>query len=485
MHVHLFTSLFHNSSPDDCFSDQSLDKEKQADKEINIVVSKNPETNDYEIEPIEDELSFDQGFFYAVRAIQELRRVRRMNGCSAGGGGSGGGSGNDTNNNKEDRVIIVGIAGPAGAGKTYLAKKLASVVHGVVISMNRFVRVERAMDQNFEDVSLVDFEAIKQLILHLKQGNSTIHVPKLSFQKRKVLGQHTIHLPPTGRVVFFDGLYALNKHVRSLLDLSISVSGGVHLDLLNRVMREVTPKKNTIEKITSIVFPMYKAFIEQDMRSAKIRITGNYNPVSTIADPLYVCRAKYDDIQVEIDHFLKEHAQEIESLGSHESRTKKFKDIYLYPPKYDPSSSNRSDRQKWIRIRNSNGQFYIYFYNEIMNSVVNVRPQLYFEISVKTLGGLLSLGYQIGAVIDRETTVIYDRDAVQITIERIIGGAYVQIKGKDRNKVMRFAEELKMSEHHIPQSFLYLHFRDLAIKRRNSAMQQEKNFALMDEESTR
>jgi len=437
--------------------DQSLESEKQANKEINIVISKDKQTNDYLIEPIEDELSFDQGFFYAVRAIQELKRVRAQ----------------DKNNTSCGNVIVVGIAGPAGAGKTFLAKKLSSVVHGLVISMERFVRVEQAIDQNFEDVSLVDFETLKNLIGRFKKGETPLTVPKISFQKRKVLGQHTVHMP-TGRVIFLDGLYALHKNIRSMLDLTISVSGGVHLDLLNRVMREITPKRNTIEKITSIVFPMYKAFIEQDMRSAKIRITGNYNPMNTIADPLYVCRAKYSDVHVEIENFLKQQLQTDSSTQSTESRTKKFKDIYLYPPKYDPSSSSRSDRQKWIRIRNSNGQFYIYFYNEMMNSVVNIRPQLYFEISVKTLGGLLSLGYQIGAVIDRETTVIYDKDAVQITIEKIMGGDYVQIKGKDRNKVIKFAEELKMSEHHIPQSFLYLHFRDLALKKKNA--RQERSY---------
>ena len=240
-------------------------------------------------------------------------------------------------------------------------------------------------------------------------------------------------------------------------------------------MREVTPKKNTIEKITQIVFPMYKAFIEPDTREAKIRIAGSYNPMTTIADPLYVCRAKYSDVREEIDAFIKEQTSlmsQQESKEVLELGKKKFKDLYLYPPKYDPNSGSRSDRQKWIRIRNDNGKFYLYFYNEMMNSVVNVRPQLYFEISVRTLGGLLSLGYQIGAVIDRETTTIYDRDGIQITVDRIMSTDYVQIKGKDRNKVIKVAERLKMTAHHIPQSFLYLHFRNLALKQKSSQQQQ-------------
>jgi len=438
-------SIVEEKIDSDLYDQSTEDDSRKASKEINIVVYKDEKTQQYELEPINEELSFDQGFFYAVRAIQELKRWRG-----------------------EDKVICVGIAGPAGAGKTFLAKRLAELVRGLVINMERFVRVENVIDQNFEDVSLVDFPAIQQILKKLKNGESA-ELPKVSFQKRKTVGKQLVQLPH-GRVIILDGLYALNKSIRGLLDLTISVSGGVHLDLLNRIMREVTPKKTTIEKITQIVFPMYKAYIEQDMKSAKIKIAGSYNPMNTIADPLYVCRAKFSDVHLEIEKFLEEQKNNNQN-GSNENlelRTKKFKDIYLYPPKYDPNSSIRSDRQKWIRIRNANGQFYIYFYNEIMNSVVNIRPQLFFEISVKTLGGLLSLGYRIGAVIDRETTVIYDRDGIQITIDRIMGTDYVQIKGKDRNKVIKFAEQLKMSEHHIPQSFLYLHFRNLALKRRNT-----------------
>jgi ATP-dependent protease Clp ATPase subunit len=67
-------------------------------------VYKDPKTNEYCMKEIEEELSFDQGFFYAVRAIQELKRWRN------------------------DALIAVGVSGPAGAGKTFLAKRLAEYV---------------------------------------------------------------------------------------------------------------------------------------------------------------------------------------------------------------------------------------------------------------------------------------------------------------------------------------------------------------------
>ena len=59
------------------------------------------------------------------------------------------------------------------------------------------------------------------------------------------------------------------------------------------------------------------------------------------------------------------------------------------------------DRRNWIRIRRADGLFYIYFYNEMTGTDANIRPTLNFEISVRSLSGLLALGYQIGATIHR------------------------------------------------------------------------------------
>lgn len=48
--------------------------------------------------------SFDKGFFVAVKAIQVLRKKN------------------------EGKVMVVGVAGPSGAGKTSLAQKIISIL---------------------------------------------------------------------------------------------------------------------------------------------------------------------------------------------------------------------------------------------------------------------------------------------------------------------------------------------------------------------
>lgn len=44
---------------------------------------------------------------------------------------------------------------------------------------------------------------------------------------------------PSSRIVIIEGIYALSERLRPLLDLRVSVTGGVHLDLIKRVIRDI------------------------------------------------------------------------------------------------------------------------------------------------------------------------------------------------------------------------------------------------------
>jgi hypothetical protein len=88
--------------------------------------------------------------------------------------------------------------------------------------------------------------------------------------------------------------------VFSLFVLAISIAGGVHFDLVKRVLRDITRVRpcswqwlcslgwillqvgqnpsEVINQITDTVFPMYKAFIEPDLTFATIKIQNTFNP---------------------------------------------------------------------------------------------------------------------------------------------------------------------------------------------------------------
>ena len=80
----------------------------------------------FEIVQIKDTLSFEKGFFVVIRACQLLAQ-------------------------KNDGIILVGLAGPSGAGKTAFTEKIVNFMPSVaVISMDNYNDATRVIDGNFD-----------------------------------------------------------------------------------------------------------------------------------------------------------------------------------------------------------------------------------------------------------------------------------------------------------------------------------------------
>ena len=87
---------------------------------------KRKDSDRYEIAPIQDQLSFEKGFFIVIRACQLLAQ-------------------------KNDGIILVGVAGPSGAGKTVFTEKILSFMPRItVISMDNYNDASRIVDGNFD-----------------------------------------------------------------------------------------------------------------------------------------------------------------------------------------------------------------------------------------------------------------------------------------------------------------------------------------------
>lgn len=54
---------------------------------------------------------------------------------------------------------------------------------------------------------------------------------------------------PSSRIVIIEGIYALSEKLRPVIDLRVSVTGGVHFDLVKRVLRDVQRASQEPEEI--------------------------------------------------------------------------------------------------------------------------------------------------------------------------------------------------------------------------------------------
>ncbi|KAJ7521313.1 hypothetical protein O6H91_19G047600 [Diphasiastrum complanatum] len=373
----------------------------------------------YEIAPIPDQLSFDKGFFLFIRACQLLTQ------------------------HMED-VVLVGLAGPSGAGKTVFSEKVRNFLPGVAcISMDNYNDSTRVIDGNYDDPRIIDFDTLLGNISNLKQGKP-VEVPMYDFKLSRRTGYRMLEVPPS-RIVIVEGTYALSERLRPLLDLRVSITGGVHFDLVKRVLRDINRSgqapEDIIHQISETVYPMYKVFIEPDLQTAHIKIVNKFNPFSGFQNPTYILKSGRLVCEDQIRSVLApDHTQTMEETY----------DIYLLPPGEDPEAC-----QSYLRMRNRDGKYSLMFEEWFTDGPFIISPRITFEVSVRLLGGLMALGYEMAAILKRNSHVFADEKLV-VKIDKLeqVEQRYVQVQGKDRSLVAEAAKNLGLEGSFIPRSYI-------------------------------
>ncbi|KAF4402708.1 hypothetical protein G4B88_012493 [Cannabis sativa] len=384
-----------------------------------IQLVKRKDSTRYEIVPIKDSLSFEKGFFIVIRACQLLAQ-------------------------HNEGIILIGLAGPSGAGKTVFTEKILNFMPSIaVISMDNYNDASRIVDGNFDDPRLTDYDTLLQNVSDLKEGKE-IQVPVYDFKSSSRIGYRTVEVP-SSRIVIIEGIYALSERLRPLLDLRVSVTGGVHFDLVKRVIRDIQragqEPQEIIHQISETVYPMYKAFIEPDLQTAHIKITNKFNPFTGFQSPTYILKSAKKVTVDQIKTTLSE--DYIES-------TEQTYDIYLLPPGEDPESC-----QSYLRMRNKDGKYSLMFEEWVTDNPFVISPRITFEVSVRLLGGLMALGYTIATILKRNTHV-FSSDKVCVKLDWLeqLDREYVQVQGKDRLIVRGVAEQLGLEGTYTPRTYI-------------------------------
>lgn len=352
-------------------------------------------------------------------------------------------------------LMLLWACGGTHLGKTHLARTIKGVIpKSVILSLDNYLDATRSiLDSNFDDFRLLDFELLVKNIQDLKAGKSTA-TPLYDFRKSGRYAWKTFE-PPESKLVIVEGTYALHAAVRGELDLTVAISGGVHYDLIKRVMRDVqrtgqTPEE-ALAQITQTVYPMFKAFIEPDLRSADIRVRNAFNPMASLVTPLYTLKSegplpKHDKVRAVL---IKAAGADPASVPV-SPRRERYYDIYLRQHDTDPE-----DCKDWIRVRNNKGVYSVTFSENIRESEFVICPRVDFVVSARILGGLMGLGYKIGAMLHR-TTEVWEVGNVVVNIDHIrqINQSFVQVKGNNRVEVQAVANALGLAGKYIPHPYI-------------------------------
>ncbi|XP_021909158.1 uridine-cytidine kinase C [Carica papaya] len=384
-----------------------------------VQLVKKKDSDRYEIVRIENPLSFEKGFFAVIRACQLLAQ-------------------------KNDGLILVGVAGPSGAGKTVFTEKVLHFMPSIaIITMDNYNDSSRIIDGNFDDPKLTDYDTLLENIRDLK-ARKPAQVPMYDFKTSSRISFRTVEVP-SSRIVIIEGIYALSEKLRPLLDLRVSVTGGVHFDLVKRVLRDIQragqEPEEIIHQISETVYPMYKAFIEPDLQTAHIKITNKFNPFSGFQNPTYILKSTR---QVTVDQIKAVISEK------HTETTEETYDIYLLPPGEDPEAC-----QSYLRMRNRDGKYNLMFEEWVTDSPFIISPRITFEVSVRLLGGLMALGYTIATILKRSSHVFIDeRVCVKTDWLEQLNREYVQVQGRDRLYVKFVAEQLGLEGSYVPRTYI-------------------------------
>ncbi|XP_057851860.1 inorganic pyrophosphatase TTM1 isoform X1 [Cryptomeria japonica] len=374
----------------------------------------------YTIAKIPENLSFEKGFYMFIRACQLLAQ-------------------------NNEGISVVGLAGPSGAGKTVFCDKVLNCMPGIAsISMDNYNDASRLVDGNFDDPALTDYGTLLQNILDLKDGKP-VKIPVYDFKLSCRTGYRDVDVP-SSRIVIIEGIHALNEQLRPLLDLCVSVTGGVHFDLVKRVLRDIgrcgQEPAEIIAQISETVYPMYKVHIEPQLETAHIKIINKFNPFSGFQTPTYILKSSRVVTEDQIREVLS-----IEDPG----KTEETYDIYLLPPGEDPETC-----QSYLRMRSREGKYNLMFEQEwVTDHPFIISPRITFEVGVRLLGGLMALGYTITSSLKR-TSRIFTDDRVIVKVDKLeqLHRKYIQVQGKDRSFVAEVAQKLGLDGSYVPRSYI-------------------------------
>ena len=185
-----------------------------------------------------------------------------------------------------DKVMVIGIAGGTGSGKTTITKKLiqhfgedVSVIHhDNYYKAHHDMSYEERSKLNYDHPDSFDTDMLVEAVKELKRGHSVV-CPVYDRSDK------TVTVNPA-KVVIVEGILIFScKELCQQMDIKIYVDTDADVRILRRIMRDVRDRGRSLDSVVnqylSTVKPMHEQFVEPSKRNADIIIPeGGHNLVA-------------------------------------------------------------------------------------------------------------------------------------------------------------------------------------------------------------
>ncbi len=190
-----------------------------------------------------------------------------------------------------ENILVIGIAGGTGSGKTTLMNNLIDQFrdHVTLLSHDNYYKrhddltYEERCQLNYDEPAALETDLMAAHLEQLRQGNA-IDCPVYDFTRHN-RSDKTIRIVPR-KVIIVEGILIFeNQQLRDLMDIRIFVDTDADVRLCRRILRDVEERGRSLESVLSqyqnTVKPMHEMYVEPSKKFANIIVPeGGQNHVA-------------------------------------------------------------------------------------------------------------------------------------------------------------------------------------------------------------
>ena len=180
----------------------------------------------------------------------------------------------------EKEILVIGIAGGTGSGKTTLMDNLISRFQGdvTVLSHDNYYKrhdeltYEERTKLNYDEPNALETDLMARHLDILRNGGS-IDCPVYDFSAHN-RSDDTIRIDPKPVIIVEGILIFENEELRNLMDIRIFVDTDADIRLCRRIKRDVEKRGRSLDSVLTqyqdTVKPMHERYVEPSKKYANL-----------------------------------------------------------------------------------------------------------------------------------------------------------------------------------------------------------------------